>query len=658
MKRAVVLSLAAVSAVFACQSDQTTAPNPPTRHPAISTALVDGSHGGNAHFFFLPPMVPPLQEDQPPPFSGTFDPSLQPVVQICTIGDNGACPPVASFTTPPPGTPFNPLKVTSSVQVVPNGQFYFVVWRPDWRTLDPTRIQRISVSVGAQSLGIADVKVVASLTGFRAVWASNEFVPLPSGWPLLIIFRIEQGAVGGSLPPACSGQPDCIQVTLGPNPTQTRDVVTPTGRAAASFPPGYFAQTVTLTIHQVPEGCFSASTPGTRYLDFGCYSFVTSPQVGNPLGCNAETASAATCARVEVCPTLTPTNPNYQHLDLYRSDPEQPAVRVERDVKATLVTCLPPIGLRAHGAADLARATWRSVMNTFSQLVTPKSLFAATAMINLGGGGLTCCFSNIGWALPVSLSTVPSTNRNTAAPGTLLVPNPAVLAQYLHPVPSPAPGLNVNFAVLAGGGTVGAPSATTGIDGIAQVPWTLGAGVNRLVATLNAANGSPDTIYAKGQVALIDCPPTPGGDLLDRGFYVPGYQGLTVNRVDLYFAARTAGTYTISLTAHSGAYDGPVIGNATASVALTANDVSNVQTTFNFPANVVTLGSTVAFAVSQISGPSTEIFLAVGSCGLNDPNCPTTCPVIETESATTTGGPLDTFRRKGLSVRIFGDLPT
>ena len=498
MKRAAVLSLAAVSAVLACHSDRSIAPNPAAGRPGISTALVDGSHGGNPHFFFLPPMVPP----PPPRFSGVFDPTLTPDVAICTIQTNGTCPEVAHFTTPPRGTPFNPFQVFNRVQVIKNLQFYFVLWRPNWQTLDPTQIQRLRVSVGSQILGLADVKVVSSEDEFEAVWASKQFVPLIRGGLLLIIFRIEQGAVGAG-PPGCNGQPDCTQVTVGPNPTQTVDVVTPSGQAAASFPPGYFKQTVTLTIHQVLEGeqgCFSASTPPTP-LVFGCYSYATSPpQLDDVLGCK-EVTSAANCARVEVCPTLAPTDPRHPHLQLFRSDPGQAVRPLEGEVEGTLITCPPlNLGLGAHGVIDLARASWRSIMTALGGLVRPKSLFAATAMIHLGHGGLTCCFSNIGWALPLTLSIVPGTNNNTAVSGTQVTPDPAVLLQYLHPTLSPASGFTVNFTVQGGGGTVSAPSAVTSEAGIATVHWTLGLadGSNTLNATSPATFGSPQTFTATG----------------------------------------------------------------------------------------------------------------------------------------------------------------
>ena len=52
----------------------------------------DGAHGGNEHFFFLPPMV-----DDPSP-TGVFDGSLSPVVEICEwTGAECALPLLAEF---------------------------------------------------------------------------------------------------------------------------------------------------------------------------------------------------------------------------------------------------------------------------------------------------------------------------------------------------------------------------------------------------------------------------------------------------------------------------------------------------------------------------------------------------------------------------------
>ena len=59
--------------------------------PAAS--ISDGAHGGNVHFFWLPPLV------STPAYSGTFDGSLSPVVEICEWAGVGCVVPLlARFT--------------------------------------------------------------------------------------------------------------------------------------------------------------------------------------------------------------------------------------------------------------------------------------------------------------------------------------------------------------------------------------------------------------------------------------------------------------------------------------------------------------------------------------------------------------------------------
>src|SRR5207253_3177975 len=59
-----------------------------------SAALIsDGAHGsGNAHFFFLPPLV------SSPTFSGAFDPTISPVVTVCQLSADACSPVVAQFS--------------------------------------------------------------------------------------------------------------------------------------------------------------------------------------------------------------------------------------------------------------------------------------------------------------------------------------------------------------------------------------------------------------------------------------------------------------------------------------------------------------------------------------------------------------------------------
>src|SRR5207302_245864 len=159
------------------------------------------------------------------------------------------------------------------------------------------------------------------------------------------------------------------------------------------------------------------------FRDFGCYSFTTTPTV-TASGCIPNNRDATKCARVEVCPTLAPGDANYQHLELFRSDVEKPATPVV-GAAASLITCTPtPIGLGVHGIGNLARASWRRLMSAASRMLTPQPAFAATAVIDEGLGGLVPGFSNIGWALPMRLSTVSGNSGNSATVNAAVSPDP------------------------------------------------------------------------------------------------------------------------------------------------------------------------------------------------------------------------------------------
>lgn len=154
--------------------------------PVTSLSIQDAVHqSGNEHFFWLPPMV------QAPDYAGTFDGSLDPLVQICEW-DGSACvlPLVAEFTTTTgPGS--------GTVRVEPADEHYIVNWHTDEFELDPAATYRIMASVDGQELGHADVDVVSNGSQLRNV-DTNEYIALKDGRTLPVKFRIEEGAVAGS----------------------------------------------------------------------------------------------------------------------------------------------------------------------------------------------------------------------------------------------------------------------------------------------------------------------------------------------------------------------------------------------------------------------------------------------------------------------------
>jgi hypothetical protein len=170
----------------------------------------------------------------------------------------------------------------------------------------------------------------------------------------------------------------------------------------------------------------------------------------------------------------------------------------------------------------------------------------------------------------------------------------------------------------------------------AQPPVTLGTGS----LTFNAE--------AVVNTTLINCAGDPGGDQVDRGFYIPEFPGTSLESATMSFSSGVAGTYTLRMTVRAGTYAGEVIGTATTNVTLTADDQANVPATFQFGGAAVAQGSTVTFAL-EIVEPSGVVFYSVPDLGSES------CPVIQTNGTTP---PLDTFRRNGVGIVITGAAPT
>jgi len=187
--------------------------------------IVDGMRGGNAHFFFLPPLVPQ------PGYLGSFDAALSPVVEICAwTGTGCATPPVARFTTTTgPG----------SETVRLEDEHYLVNWHTDAFVLDPEQPYRIVVSVAGTPLGHADVALAESGRDLKNV-DTGEYLALLDGRTLPIKFRIEEGAVfvvgseGGTVT-AADGRVELV-VPAGALDAEAGIVVAPV--PDASLPPG------------------------------------------------------------------------------------------------------------------------------------------------------------------------------------------------------------------------------------------------------------------------------------------------------------------------------------------------------------------------------------------------------------------------------------
>ncbi len=227
------LAFVAMGVLLSCQDQPLTGP----AAPRPTASILDARHsGGNAHFFFLPPLVPD------PSGTGTFDATLSPMVRIC-MWTGAACGAlVAEFTmTTGPGS--------ETVRLDAAGGQYTVNWHTDQFALDPARTYRIAVLVAGTELGHADVDVVSTGRELRNV-QTGEYVGLVNGRTLPIKFRIERGAV--SVVGAAGGT-----------------VTAANGAVSISIPAGALDANVGITVAPVSDPVSDARAVAGTGFEFG-----------------------------------------------------------------------------------------------------------------------------------------------------------------------------------------------------------------------------------------------------------------------------------------------------------------------------------------------------------------------------------------------------
>lgn len=288
----------------------------------------------------------------------------------------------------------------------------------------------------------------------------------------------------------------------------------------------------------------------------------------------------------------------------------------------------------------VANSTWRGLAAISSLFAEP--LYAVDA----GFGGSTLDFSRIGWAKSLNLD-ITRGDWQAAPPGSQLSIRPTVRVTHVpESTSATVEGTDVSFHVMGQGTVDGGDSAVAVTDenGQASVSWILGSSYG--TSQLKASAGGDSTLFtATAADQLTACSPTSGGDNLTRGYYYPDFPGTALLRVDMFFAAGEAGDYTISLTARDSTFDGPVIGRAEATVALSDSIEDNRRAAFVFDSASVAQGSTVTFEMDKVSGPDGGLVFAVA----DDEGC----PLVET---TDTDPPRSSPRFGGRGVRatIYG----
>jgi len=393
MKR---LAFAVVALAFAaCRSDQVL--------PAPSTLIQDARHnGGNAFFFWTPPVV-----KQQPPTSQVFSKNLSPVIIITNLCTAAV------------------VRTFSGSQVQVSESNYQANWHTAQDNLSDTCTYRMTVKVGTETLGFADVDVVASGRELKNV-NTDEFIPLLDDRTLPIKFFIGVGSLcdrPGS---------DCGEATVFPD--RNTVIVTTNGQAGVFVPAGAVSSPITITIESVDERpCFMGlldpvfpGTPGA--VGNSCYDYQTDP----PLSEVNEGGRFNKPVVVGICldaAALDLDHASQDLLQIYQFDliDGEPQIRALNNVAAPFLRCDPGFdpgfgALPRSGALDLAARGFRSLLQPVAALITPRPLYASSTRMafDIGSGGETDFFSRFMWALPsdivINFDVAP--NGSAVAPGT------------------------------------------------------------------------------------------------------------------------------------------------------------------------------------------------------------------------------------------------
>lgn len=502
MKQLSRVVLAGTLLVAACGDEQRAPTSPFGKQP--SGAISDGASGttgANKDFFFLPPLVPnPGTHENFD--AGRFHPLYKPVVQICKgaeddfYDESGACKHVhLEFKD-------------AEVAVRPDDELYQVDWKTDEaRGLDEAAFYRIRVLLEGTEIGFSDIDPVTRDEMKNA--ETGATVPLVEGRTLPIKFRVEAGV----LTPAGYEPPDYVIQKV---PATGGTVKTAKEWAGAFFPDGWLnevsidGQPITaayVVIERQYVGadnrCHTSTDTPYALVEFeGCYKYNTFPDFGaQPFG---------KAAIVRNCPEIDVNNPLYKALRHYKSDVDEPVTVLPEAVPPFALECPipdspPPQAPRTTGSIlDRAGAGWQRLAFGFGKVFGPRPLYA----VDLGAGGETFRFSNIGLGIERNISLLGSSSIS-ARPGTEMPVSVLVWGAHSHKLADgsigtdtvPLSGQVVSFTASAG--SIAGTGGVTDANGTAQVIWTIPEGAATLTASVvQSDNGLQEAeVTANGDVA-------------------------------------------------------------------------------------------------------------------------------------------------------------
>jgi hypothetical protein len=537
-----LLALSAIALAFGCEDHHS--PTSPRISRDPSNIVSDGAHGGNPDFFFLPPMVSNPVNDpnyEAGKFNSTLTSSL--VVEICRLQSapvDAQGQPVATDCVA--GPPVKRFAAGSVQQLGGSDGFYQVLWKTKDSNLDVTKYYRIKILVDGSSVpfGIADIDPMSDMRELHNS-RTGEVIPLQDDSTLPIKFRVEKG--GG--PTLCGNSPICTSTTVtNDNPDGDVQVVQAQGNngpiAGVVLPDGWLPtggpQSVVITISSVNTGvndvaAGTQSNPchaGLPLEQFnGCFKFTTTPALDAIDESGDQFARAVT---VVACYVLHDTpDPREPWAQLWSSGPNEPAHPLPSTSDVLVLTAPTEhacgsnfqtvvIGSNTAGANSLTRlasAGWRALAGRLERFVGVKTAYA----VDLGLGGLTRGFSNVGPAITAEIQRYTNTDL-TLDGGSTTTSTARIVGTRVHngsQLTNGIGGIPVTFTVAAGNGTLqplgseAAPASTVTVitntnpidggptsgGGFAPVNWTLPTtpGTYTLTAT-GPALGGPVTFTA------------------------------------------------------------------------------------------------------------------------------------------------------------------
>ena len=473
MRRLTSLALFSAVLVLSCQQDQQSPTTPILGTP--SAHILDGAHGGNDHFYFLPELV------ESPTYFGTFNPYLKPEIRLCALEvTQDELPLPAGSLAPPCATPGRDELLFSSDDVSMGGDHYGAVWHSRDSDLSTDSLYRISYWVGTTSLGFRDMAPKATPQDVPSNPKGDDFYAFNDDNTIHIKARIEYGAL-------CLGEGTCGECqfptngSAGNNPDffpgdPTDRVCNADEGLGVLVPEGQLPEDVTVIIERLNcEDNANSYGQVEFFKDFdapqypGCFTVRSEPPVTVPI----EYITVATCV---LLPSSGPLpNENAMHIGRSADHTVANPVVVLNNVAADFIDCDAFEMASLSPVQRLARRAWEKIG-------LGKPLYAG----HVGRGGATPNFSDYAWVWQPQMD-FGSAEHQTALAGTVVSDPPVVNVtdEFNTPVFGARVWYNLTQNQGDGSVTVAVPIETD-LNGDAAVSaWTLGntPGLNILEAS-------------------------------------------------------------------------------------------------------------------------------------------------------------------------------